>query len=264
MSSSDTYLAVVTGAGTGIGRAIALRLAAAGYACVLAGRRRELLDETAGLIAEKGGRAYPVRADVTTEDGRTAIYAEVDAQAAPLRALVNNAGDTYLAPLFAQKLQRFRDNFALNVESSAFLSFEAMRRMARSGGGGIVNIASMYGIIALRNAYYGGMIPAETPDGPVRGVAYAVSKGGLRLLSRELSVAGARMGVRVNTVSPGPIQVEKYELESETIKHFSEATPMGRLGRPEEVAGAVNFLLSSEASYITGAEIVIDGGFTLW
>jgi NAD(P)-dependent dehydrogenase (short-subunit alcohol dehydrogenase family) len=109
------------------------------------------------------------------------------------------------------------------------------------------------------------MIPADTPAGPVRGVAYAASKGALRLLSRELAVAGAKMGVRVNTVSPGPIQVEKYQdLESDTVRRFNEATPMGRFGRPEEVAGAVNFLLSSEASYITGAEIVIDGGFTLW
>jgi len=265
MSSSETRLAVVTGAGTGIGRAVALRLAQAGYTCVLAGRRRELLDETASRIADQGGRAVVARADVTTEEGRAAIYEVVDAQGAPLRALVNNAGDTYLAPLFSQELQRWRDNFALNVESAAFLSFEAMHRMSRSEGGGIVNVASMYGIIALRNVYYGDMIPADTPEGPVRGVAYAASKGALRLLSRELAVAGAKMGVRVNTVSPGPIQVEKYQdLESDTVRRFNEATPMGRFGRPEEVAGAVNFLLSSEASYITGAEIGIDGGFTLW
>jgi NAD(P)-dependent dehydrogenase (short-subunit alcohol dehydrogenase family) len=265
MSASETRLAVVTGAGTGIGRAVALRLAQAGYICVLAGRRRELLDETASQISGLGGRAVVAPADVTTEEGRAAIYQAVDAQAAPLGALVNNAGDTYLAPLFSQELKRWRDNFALNVESAAFLSFAAIERMSHSKGGAIVNVASMYGIIALRNLYYGDIIPAETPAGPVRGVAYAASKGALRLLSRELAVAGAKMGVRVNTVSPGAIQVEKYQdLESEIVKRFNDATPMGRFGRPEEVAGAVNFLLSSEASYITGAEIVIDGGFTLW
>jgi NAD(P)-dependent dehydrogenase (short-subunit alcohol dehydrogenase family) len=169
-----------------------------------------------------------------------------------------------LAPLFAQDLVSWRANFALNVEAAAFLSFEAMRRMSRTGGGGIVNIASVYGRVALNHDFYPGIIAADTPQGPVRGVAYAAGKGALRLLSRELGVAGAKLGVRVNTVSPGMIQVEKADLTQEQVDGFAKATPMGRLGRPEEIAGAVNFLLSAEASFITGAEIVVDGGWTLW
>lgn len=264
MSATDSQLAVITGAGTGIGRAIALRLARAGYVCVLAGRRKNLLDETAALVAEQGGRALTISADVTTENGRAVILQAVDEQREPLRALVNNAGDTYLAPLFAQDLQKFRDNFALNVEAAAFLSFESMRRMSAAGGGAIVNIASVYGMVALNRAFYEWLIPADTSEGPVRGVSYAASKGALRMMSRELAVAGAKLEVRVNTVSPGMIQIDPQQPEPQYVVPFAAATPMGRLGKPDEIAGAVNFLLSPEASFITGAEIVIDGGWTLW
>lgn len=264
MIAPGNRLAIVTGGGTGIGRATAVRLARSGYTCVLVGRRKDRLDETAELMADEGGCGVPIAADVTTEEGRAAIVETADAREEPLRGLVNNAGRTYLAPLFSQELLKWRDNFALNVEAAAFLSFEVMRRMKEAGGGAIVNIGSVYGIVALRNEYYGDMVPFDTPDGPIRGVAYAAAKGAVRSLTRELGVAGARMGVRVNTVSPGMIPVDDYQFDSQTIRTFCDATPLGRLGRPEEIAHAVNFLLSAEASFITGAELVVDGGWTSW
>lgn len=264
MSSRETQLAIVTGAGSGIGRAIARRLAREKYLCLLCGRRREKLEETAEEISSYGGQSICLGADVTTEEGRSEILELADRQATEIRTLVNNAGSSYAAPLFGQEISKWRAQFALNVEAAAFLSFEVMSRMQHWGGGSIVNIASVYGIVAANTALYGNLYPADTPQGPVRGVAYTASKGALRALTRELAVAGAPLGVRVNTVSPGMIEVERHSSDGDTVSSLSAATPMKRMGNPDEIAGVVSFLVSSDASFVTGAEIVVDGGWTLW
>ncbi|GHE98694.1 short-chain dehydrogenase [Amycolatopsis deserti] len=264
MEQTDRKLALVTGAGSGIGRAIALRLVRAGFVCVLVGRRKEPLQETASLAEAEGGEAVVVPADVTEEDCRKEVLDAVDGLGHPLRGLVNNAGGSHASGLFDQDVRRWRDEFALNVEAAAFLSFEAIRRMAGTGGGSIVNVGSVYGIVALNNSYYEDVYPSKTPNGPIRAPAYSASKGALRLLSRELAVSAAPMGVRVNTVSPGMIRLAEDPAFAERDRLLAEATPMGRMGRPDEIAGAVNFLLSDEASFMTGAEMVIDGGWTTW
>ncbi|MDB5461323.1 MAG: hypothetical protein JWO72_3064 [Caulobacteraceae bacterium] len=262
MIAADPSVIVVTGAGSGIGRAIARRLARGGDHCLLVGRRTEQLHETQRTIVDDGGAATSLSADVTSADDRKSIYAAAETVGLPLRGLVNNAGGAKPTRLFAQDEQIWREAIALNVEAAALLSGEAIRRMSGRGGS-IVNIASVYGQVALRSAYYAWLETAG-PDGPVRPLPYAASKGALRMLSRELAVAAAPLKVRVNTVSPGMIEVERHDFKPEDRQTFSDATPLGRMGRPDDIAGAVAFLLSDEAAFITGAEIVVDGGWTIW
>jgi len=261
---SGRQLAVVTGAGSGIGRAIARRLARADYTCLLAGRRADRLADTARLIADAGGEAVVVPADVTTADDREAIQQAVRASGCRLSALVNNAGGSYAAGLFAQDLERWRQTFALNVEATAFLSFALMPIMRDGGGGAIVNIGSVYSSVGVNSAYYTAY-PAESDHGPVRAVAYSASKGALLQVSRELAIAGAPMGIRVNTLSPGMITIDdRAPLDEATVRALSAQTPMGRFGRPDEIADATHFLLSDAASFVTGTELRVDGGWTAW
>lgn len=265
MTSGKTTpdLVIVTGAGSGIGRAVAIRLATEGYKCVLVGRRKERLEQTASMCKQPGDATIVVPVDITTEEGRAALLRIVDSESAALYGLVNNAGGSYRAPIFDQELQKWRESWILNVEAPTFLCFDAMMRMRDFGEGSIVNIASIYGIVALNPAHYDDARGHSTL-GPKRGVAYAAAKGALRTLAKELAIAGAEIGVRVNTVSPGMIRVEKQSITEERMRRLCTATPLRRMGTPIEVANAVQFFMSREAGFVTGAELVVDGGWTLW
>jgi NAD(P)-dependent dehydrogenase (short-subunit alcohol dehydrogenase family) len=132
--------------------------------------------------------------------------------------------------------------------------------------GRIVNIGSVYGSLGLNNDYYEGRLPWDTPGGagPVREVAYSASKGALLQLTRELATAVGRWNVTVNTVTPGMVPVDAIPM-APLIRHRLEAmTPMRRTGTPSDIAAAVRYLVSEEASFVTGGELRVDGGWSIW
>ena len=154
---------------------------------------------------------------------------------------------------------------ALNLDAAFFTAQAALPALREGGAGRIVNVGSVFGSLALNAALYDAF-PEGGPHGPVRQPAYHAAKGGLLNLTRDLAAAVAPWGVTVNCVSPGMVLTDQTrELLAEEVKgRLARMTPMGRLGAPAEIAAAVRFLASEGASFVTGAELVVDGGWSLW
>lgn len=244
-------IALITGASRGIGAATARLAAARGYAvCVNYRRDADSAEAVVADIRRAGGTAIAVQADVAKESEVQALFGRVDAELGPLTALVNNAGmlDTQcrVDEVDAARLQRL---FATNVIGPFLCAREAVRRMStRQGGrgGAIVNVSSMASRLGAAGEY----------------VDYAASKGAIDTLTIGLSREVAAEGIRVNAVRPGLIHTDIHASAGEPgrVDRIAPSLPMGRGGTPEEVAQAIVWLLSDEASYATGSFIDLAGG----
>jgi len=237
--------ALVTGAGSGIGAAVARRLHAAGAEVVLADLRGEAAEEVAGGL---GAGARAVALDVADEDAvRAAIEAEEQAGGLDVLANVAGIGSTTSAP--DTPLEVWERVFAVNARGTFLCCKHAIPPMARRRRGAIVNMASVAGLVGLRNR-----------------AAYCASKGAVVALTRALAVDHVGDGVRVNAVCPGTVDSpwvrRLVEEVGESMEALRARQPMGRLGTPEEVADAVLYLASDAAAFVTGAVLAIDGGLT--
>lgn len=242
-------VAIVTGGGRGIGRAIAIRLAKEGAAVALCGRDPERIEATVADINSSGGRATGQSLDVADQSAVDAFIAATNATYGRLDVLVNNAALTSMsgissAPVPDMEGDEWRRVIAVNLSSAYYASSFAGRLMRERRSGSIVNISSVHAHIPH----------ALTPH-------YDASKAGLEALTRSLAVYLGRYGVRVNAVAPGPIDASGFtENYASKVVERARGLPLGRLGRVDEVAAAVVFLASPAAGWTTGTTLDVTGG----
>jgi NAD(P)-dependent dehydrogenase (short-subunit alcohol dehydrogenase family) len=247
----DDHVALVTGASSGIGRAIAVGLAEAGADVGCVDLPASDLAGTVAAIEAAGRRAHAAPADVTDAASIGAAVAAVEAELGPLRLAVNSAGIANAAPAEEMPLEQFKRVLDVNV-TGLFLSAQAEgRALLRNGGGAMVNIASMSGTIVNRDLLQ---------------VHYNASKAAVVHLSKSLAMEWAARGIRVNSISPGytATPMNTRPEVAEQVKRFEADTPLGRMAAPEEMVGPAIFLLGEAASYCTGVDLIVDGGFVCW
>ncbi len=240
-------VAIVTGGSDGIGLATAALLVRRGATVVICGRRQEQLNIASAHIEAEGGNVEAVQLDVTDFPAFEALIADVAARHGRLDMLVNNAMSVHYAPISKLTLDHWRKDFAVNTEAVFVGTKAAMAVMAKQGKGSIVNISSTTGIRAMANY-----------------ASYSASKAALIQFTAVAAMEGALQGIRVNAIVPGQVNTAAtadFALKAPDLAaKTAGAIPMGRGGKPEELAEAIVFMLSDAASYITGVALPVDGG----
>jgi NAD(P)-dependent dehydrogenase (short-subunit alcohol dehydrogenase family) len=245
-------VALITGGGTGIGRAIAVAFAREGASVAVAARRVEKLKEVAGAIEKEGGQAIALECDVTRAKDAERAVRETAVKFGKLDVLVNNAGTLSVSTVENITEEDWDRVMTVNLKGPFLLSRAALKEFRKAGGGAIVNIGSVLGLVAMQNR-----------------AAYCASKGGVTLLTKAMALDHAHENVRVNCICPSIVETELVKglfddsPQGKVLRKAREGTiPLGRFGKPIDVAELAVFLASEESSWITGAAIPLDGGLT--
>jgi NAD(P)-dependent dehydrogenase (short-subunit alcohol dehydrogenase family) len=248
VSRLKNKIAVITGAGTGIGRAIALSFTREGAKVALVGRRKDLLKAVA---EEAGGSTLVLAGDVSQRRDIDRILAETAAHFGGVNVLVNNAGILHIGTAEEITEEQWDETFNINVRGLWLLSRSVLPHMRKAGGGSIINVASVLGL-----------------NGARKRAAYAPSKGAVVLLTKCMAVDYGHENIRVNALCPSFVETD---LTAEVIRKAPDPKavraerisvhPLGRLGQPGDMAGLAVFLASDESSWMTGATLPVDGGY---
>ena len=246
--------AVITGGGTGIGQAIALAFAREGAQVAIAGRRKNKLEETLRLMQEAGCSALALECDVTKAADTERAVKSAEAAFGKVDVLVNNAGALSVSTVESIAEDDWDRVMATNIKGPYLMSRAALPAMRRAGGGSIINVGSVLGIVAIRDR-----------------AAYCASKGAVSMLTRAMALDHARDNIRVNCVCPSIVESDMTQnlfAETEAGRKARDnrlaTIPLGRFGKPTDIAGLAVFLASEESSWMTGTVIPVDGGVTAY
>src|ERR1700685_362216 len=241
-------IGIVTGAGSGIGRACAIALASEGARVALVGRRK---DRVEALAQEIGDSAFAISAEVFNPSEIRRLINESVSRFCGLNVLINNAGVLHVGNAEQITEEQWDHTFNVNIRAVWLLSRAALPHMRKAGCGSIINVASTLGIVGARNR-----------------AAYAASKGAVVLLTKSMAVDHGHENIRVNAICPSFVETDLTAAvlhqapdPAAVLRERTAAHPIGRLGRPDDIAGLTVYLASDESSWVTGAVLPVDGGY---
>ena len=253
MTRLSGKVALITGGGTGIGRACALQFSREGAKVAVAGRRREPLAAVVAEIQAAGGQALSASCDVAKSEQVERTIREVVAQFGALHVLVNNAGILHVGSIEETSEAEWDRLMDVDLKGVFLVSRAALPELRKSGGA-IVNIGSVLGLVGMKKR-----------------AAYAAAKGGVTMLTKAMALDHAQEGIRVNCICPAIVETDLVQTilsqapdRVAAVRLRTAQIPLGRMGKPEDVAALAVFLASEESSWLTGAAIALDGGLTAY
>ena len=258
----NQQVAIVTGGATGLGMQLATALAEAGAHVVIASRNLERCEQAAAALRATGAQATALPLDLRDANAAQELVKAVMAQHGRVDILINNAAATDVhKPFEAFALERWEDILRINLTGAMLCAQAVCEPMRVQARGKIINIASVYGLVGVDARLYG-----ASPEHPMHNMPYTASKGAIVNLTRELAVSWAPYGIYVNALSPGmfPVESNAKKYPDGTFERIRQRIPLGRMGNTTDLKGAAVFLASAASDYVTGHNLVVDGGWVAW